>query len=81
MKSSSPSKSRFKVRVIRGQDTATNIQKIAWPSIDKPADGAAPIPLPRNPVVELVHNADGKDHILVTCTCGKRIEITCETAA
>lgn len=78
MKTDSSSASRFKVRLIRGP-SAANVQKVAWPSVDQPAGTVAPAALPKNPMVELVHNPDGKDRIVVTCTCGKRIEITCET--
>ncbi|MBI4024659.1 MAG: hypothetical protein HY360_06730 [Verrucomicrobia bacterium] len=68
----------MKVRVIRG--SAGQVQQAAWPSLDQPVEGRAPaVPLPKEPRVELVSQPDGAHRIIVTCTCGKRIEITCES--
>ncbi len=68
----------MKVRIIRGESSA-NAQQAAWTSLDTPAgNAAAAVPLPREPQVELLRQPDGTNKIIVTCTCGKRIEITCE---
>ena len=68
----------MKVRIIRGE-TSANAQHAAWASLDTPAGNApAAVPLPKEPQVELMRQSDGANKIIVTCTCGKRVEITCE---
>ncbi len=64
------------MKLIRGDATA-QAQKLAWPSVDGSAH-AHSVTLPTEPRVELVNQPDGTSRIIVTCTCGKRIEIACE---
>ena len=67
----------IKVKLIRG-DASAQAQKLAWPSVDGGAGQAPAIGLPHEPKVELVNQPEGAPRIVVTCTCGKRIEIACE---
>ena len=66
----------IKVKLIRGEASA-QAQKLAWPSVDGGSQAPA-IGLPHEPKVELVNQPEGAPRIVVTCTCGKRIEIACE---
>ncbi|MDD2709675.1 MAG: hypothetical protein PHV34_16940 [Verrucomicrobiae bacterium] len=75
MSNSSPHLQPVKVRVI----SSTAAQQVAWPAVDQSEKAAVPVALPKEPVTELVQGPDGKTRIIVTCSCGKRIEILCET--
>jgi hypothetical protein len=55
------------------------VQKVAWPSLETPGESRAPVPLPSEPHVELLQQPDGAQCIVVTCTCGRRIEVKCES--
>jgi len=65
----------IRVRILRGTDGS---KKIAWPSLDGGSPSASPIALPSEPEVELLQQPDGKSKIVITCSCGKRIELICE---
>jgi hypothetical protein len=73
---------KFRIRVIRGDQMPTT-QNVAWPSLDGASGGGGgemplPLALPKDPVVELIRQPDNTFKIIVTCTCGKRIEVACE---
>ncbi len=72
--SKSKSEAIIKVKLVRGE-ASSQAQRLAWPAVD---GGTHPITLPTEPKVELVNQPDGTVRIVVTCTCGKRIEIACE---
>jgi hypothetical protein len=59
---------------------ASSVKKIIWPSFEGPLAGTGkPLGLPHEPQVELLQQPDGKSKIIVTCCCGRRIEVICET--
>jgi hypothetical protein len=64
-------------RLIRA-DSQKPVQRVSWPSLDGDKVAANPVPLPTEPIVELLHQPDGSDKLIVTCSCGKRIEIKLE---
>jgi len=78
MKSSDSSNPPLKIRLLRG-DAIKDARRVTWSSIAGTAETGPVVLLPSEPQVELQHQPDGKDKIIVTCTCGKRVEITCET--
>jgi len=68
----------IRIRLVRG-DAAKTAQRVAWPSAGGAAEAAGAVPMPAEPHVELQKQAEGGEKIIVTCTCGKRIEIACES--
>lgn len=76
MKSSSDH-SQIRIKVVR-DPTEIKVQPVLWHSFDGSSETDGPPP-PSEPLVEVYHQEGNKDQIVVTCTCGKRIEIACET--
>lgn len=70
---------KTKVKVLRNEAVGSGVQQMAWPSAETPGEPARPVALPSQPRVELQKHPDGKTTIVVTCTCGKRTEIACES--
>lgn len=69
--------SQTPTRLIRA-DSQKSVQRVSWPSLDSGKEVTNPVPLPTEPIVELLHQPDGSDKLIVTCSCGKRIEIKLE---
>jgi hypothetical protein len=63
--------------LVRGTDQP--VQRIGWPSLDEGTSEMTPlVPMPSEPHVELQSMPDGAGKIIVTCTCGRRIEVACD---
>lgn len=69
------------VPVLLLKKTDQPIQRIGWASLEeggiKGEDTQPLVPLPAEPHCELQAAADGTGKIIVTCTCGRRIEVSC----
>ena len=70
------------VSVLLLKKTDQPIQRIGWASLEEGTvrgEASKPlVPLPTEPHCELQATADGSGKIIVTCTCGRRIEVACE---
>jgi hypothetical protein len=67
------------VSVLLLKKTDQPVQRIGWASLEEGAtqsETSQPlVPLPTEPHCELQAAADGSGKIVVTCTCGRRIEV------
>lgn len=69
------------VSVLLLKKTDQPIQRIGWASLEEgssKSESQPLVPLPTDPHVELQNAPDGSGKIVVTCTCGRRIEVACE---
>jgi hypothetical protein len=67
------------VPVLLLKKTDQPVQRIGWASLEDGITTGEPsqqlVPLPTEPHCELQATADGSGKIIVTCTCGRRIEV------
>ncbi len=70
--------SQIRIRVVR-DSAEVKVQPVSWQPFDTSSETDGSPQPPSEPLVEVFRQEGNKDKIVVTCTCGKRIEIACET--